>query len=147
MKRWLSKRAALGCALSGLPCRLLPVAVLLLVLAGCSASQYADSEFLGSWQAVEGEMGGVEVDLTDIDAHIALRIEASGKAVLEIGAQSVEGEWSPLQDNTAQGSTRNDDAAITLKVDDETMELTKIKEGRLKGPLGGVTLTFEQDEE
>ena len=68
-----------------------------LLLSGCAA-QYTNSEFVGSWQAVKGAMGGVEVKLEDIDSHFALTLQDSGKAVLEIGENEQDGKWSPLED-------------------------------------------------
>ena len=100
---------------------------LLLLLTGCSAAQYPDSEFLGSWQAQRGEM-------PDIRADIVLTLEDSGKVVLTLGDTEHEGKWSPQED----------DKGILLVVDDETIELAKIRDGALKGPLEGVTMTFEQ---
>lgn len=97
---------------------------LLLLLTGCSAAQYPDSEFLGSWQAQRGEMGGVNVNMPDIRADV----------VLTLGDTEHEGKWSPQED----------DKGILLVVDDETIELAKIRDGALKGPLEGVTMTFEQ---
>lgn len=105
---------------------------LLLLLTGCSAAQYPDSEFLGSWQAQRGEMGGVNVNMPDIRADIVLTLEDSGKAVLTLGDIEHEGKWSPQED----------DKGILLVVDDETIELAKIRDGALKGPLEGVTMTF-----
>lgn len=116
--------------------RMICVVLLALLLSSCSTAQYPDSAFLGSWQAVKGEQGGVEVNLKDIDAHIALTLEASGKATLEIGDQARDGKWSPQED----------DKGITLKVDEETLTFSKIRENTLKGPLDGVTLTLEKDE-
>ena len=107
---------------------------LLLLLTGCSAAQYPGSEFLGSWQAQRGEMGGVNVNMPDIRADIVLTLEDSGKAVLTLGDTEHEGKWSPQED----------DKGILLVVDDETIELAKIRDGALKGPLEGVTMTFEQ---
>lgn len=107
-----------------------------LLLSGCAA-QYPDSEFVGSWQAVKGAMGGVEVNLEDIDSHFSLTLEDSGKAVLKIGETEHEGKWSPLED----------DKGITLVVDDETLELSKVHEDTLKGPVQGITMTFEKDDE
>lgn len=107
-----------------------------LLLSGCAA-QYPDSEFVGSWQAVKGAMGGVEVKLEDIDSHFSLTLEDSGKAVLKIGETEQEGKWSPLED----------DKGITLVVDDETLELSKVREDALKGPVQGITMTFEKDDE
>lgn len=109
---------------------------LLLLLTGCSATQYPDSEFLGSWQAQRGEMGGVNVNMPDIRADIVLTLEDSGKAVLTLGDTEHEGKWSPQED----------DKGILLVVDDETIELAKIRDGALKGPLEGVTMTFEQED-
>lgn len=107
-----------------------------LLLSGCAA-QYPDSEFVGSWQAVKGAMGGVEVKLEDIDSHFVLTLKDSGKAVLEIGENEQEGKWSPLED----------DKGITLVVDDETLELSKVHEDTLKGSVQGITMTFEKDDE
>lgn len=107
-----------------------------LLLSGCAA-QYPDSEFVGSWQAVKGAMGGVEVKLEDINSHFALTLKDSGKAVLEIGENEQEGKWSPLED----------DKGITLVVGEETMEFSKVRDGVLKGVLQGVTMTFEQNDE
>ena len=76
------------------------------------------------------------MNLKDIDAHIALTLEASGKATLEIGDQARDGKWSPQED----------DKGITLKMDEETLTFSKIRENTLKGPLDGVTLTLEKDE-
>lgn len=108
----------------------------LLLLTGCTTAQYPDSEFLGSWQAQRGEMGGVDVNLPDIDSRIELTLEDSGRAVLEIGDNTHEGKWSPDED----------DEGITLVVNEETTELAKVREGVLKGPFAGVTLTFEQQD-
>ena len=105
---------------------------LLLLLTGCSAAQYPDSELLGSWQAQRGEMGGVNVNMPDIRADVVLTLEDSGKAVLTLGDTEHEGKWSPQED----------DKGILLVVDDETIELAKIRDGALKGPLEGVTMTF-----
>ena len=109
---------------------------LLLLLTGCSAAQYPDSEFLGSRQAQRGEMGGVNVNMPDIRADVVLTLEDSGKAVLTLGDTEHEGKWSPQED----------DKGILLVVDDETIELAKIRDGALKGPLEGVTMTFEQED-
>ncbi|MEE0435414.1 MAG: hypothetical protein UDB11_08420 [Peptococcaceae bacterium] len=103
-------------------------------LAGCSFAQYPDSEFLGTWQAEEGALGDVEVKLKDIDSRFVLTLSESGKAVLEIGERAHEGKWSP----------QKDDKGVTLVVDDTTTELSKIRDGVLKGPIEGVTLTFSQ---
>lgn len=105
-------------------------------LAGCSVSQYPNSAFLGTWQANKGALGGVEVNLEDIDSRFVLTLSASGKAVLEIGDTPHEGKWSP----------QKDDKGVTLVVDDETTELSKIRDGVLKGPVDGVTLTFVQED-
>ncbi|MEE0510295.1 MAG: hypothetical protein UDG94_03585 [Peptococcaceae bacterium] len=106
------------------------------LLSGCAA-QYPNNEFVGRWQAVKGAMGGVEVNLEDIDSHIALMLEDSGKAVVEIGETEHEGKWSPLED----------DKGITLVVDGETIECAKVHEDTLKGPLQGITMTFEKEDE
>ena len=54
--------------------------------------------------------------------------------MLTLGDTEHEGKWSPQED----------DKGILLVVDDETIELAKIRDGALKGPLEGVTMTFEQ---
>lgn len=114
--------------------RWMMVLLAVLLLAGCSAAQYPDSEFLGVWHATTGEQGGVQVKLKDIDSRLQLTLDDSGSAVMKIGGTEHKGKWSPDKD----------EKGIILVVDDERTTLTKVRDDALKGPLAGVTMTFER---
>lgn len=68
-----------------------------LTACGGGGDQYADSPYLGTWNADTASYMGLELSAADIleDQEFSITLEASGKATANVMGDTGEGEWAP----------------------------------------------------
>ncbi len=109
----------------------------LAVLSGCggSADKYADSDYLGIWNATTAEYAGLSLDASAMFDEFSLTFDPSGEVIATINGEENTGTW----EETENGVLITDDS-------DEEMEFTA-DDGNLILEQDGVLITFELAEE
>lgn len=102
------------------------------IMTGCGSSdKYADSEFVGTWNATTASYAGIELDVNSImDGGFSLTLDASGKATLEAAGESETGKWEPVDGG--------------IKIDGSSEISCTGGDGKLAMDYDGVTLNFEK---
>lgn len=69
------------------------LAMVILSIAGCGKSKYADSEYVGTWTAKSAEAAGVEISMDTLFDSLSITLDKSGEATLDINGETNTGNW------------------------------------------------------
>ena len=71
------------------------LAAAMLALAGCGAApaKYADSEYVGTWDATTAEAYGISMKVTEILDEFTVVLDADGTATAKVNGQQGSGQW------------------------------------------------------
>lgn len=113
-------------------CAVLMTAVCLLAV-GCGKAKYADSEYLGKWEATKAAYAGMELGVEDIiGGEFSFTLNETGNVTLVVVDEEKGGEWEETSDGIKF-------------LGEEEMRFTKDGD-KLVCDYSGVTLTFERAE-
>lgn len=104
------------------------------LMTGCGGGdKYADSEYVGTWNATTATYAGIEINVSDImEGGFVLTLEASGKATLDADGSSDSGKWEPKEDGNGILLDGSDELNITGG------------DGKMTMDYSGVTLNLEK---
>lgn len=113
------------------------MSLFLVVLAGCGGDQYADSEYVGEWEAVSAEMSGISITPEEMGMEVYFEFDAGGTATITTvdeaeGEDSASDPWEPTEDG------------LKITSGDEELQFKKVKDGVITGEFSGVLFTFEK---
>lgn len=101
-------------------------------MTGCGGGdKYADSEFVGTWNATTASYAGIELDVDSIiDGGFSITLNADGKAELNAGGETQKGKWEPTEggiliDGSDELNCRGGDGKMTMDYSGVTMNLVK----------------------
>ena len=106
------------------------VCMLCLFLAACGKNKYANSPYLGTWNATSAEYAGIAMTQDDFGSYV-LTLEADGKASLEENGDAHSGVWEELEGG---GIRLDKDDDLTLSDENGTLVLE----------MDGVRFIFEK---
>ena len=109
----------------------LVVAVTGIVLTGCGGDKYADSPYVGTWNATVAETSGMELKVKDVLGEFKLTNEADGSCTVVLKGDESKGTWEP----TEKGFT----------VDDGQMEFVSAGKDEITVEYSGVVIHFEKE--
>lgn len=114
------------------------LAAAMFALAGCGATppKYADSPYVGTWEATTAEAYGISMKVSDILDEFTIILEEDGKVTAKVNGQEGVGEWE------------ESDKGVTILggvVGSEDLEFTA-KDDKLLVEYSSATITFEKQE-
>ena len=101
-----------------------------LVLAGCGA-KYADSPYVGTWNATTAEYQGMELSVEEIYGNFSIALNEDGTCDVTVKDSTESGNWEPT------------DKGIAIKDSSDSLEFTDV-DGKLTIEYTGVTISFEK---
>lgn len=105
--------------------------VFVLFLAGCS-SKFANSKYLGTWEAYQGEYQGITLDAKDIYEEFSITFNDDGTFSVTLNGDTEKGNWEEK------------DGKAILKDSETTMTVELNDDGYLVVEESGVTLLFKK---
>jgi hypothetical protein len=113
------------------------LSVMMLTACGGGGGKYADSPYVGKWNATTAEMSGIQLQVSDIMNEFSITLNDDGSCTVVVDTdgdkETGKGEWEPREGG---GVTVKDDSG-TLDFDDQDGKLTIVYEG--------VTMYFEKE--
>ena len=112
------------------------LAICMLALVACGGNKYADSKYVGTWNATTASYGAFSVDVSSIMDEFAVDLSEDGSATAKVNGESGNGTW----EETETGIVIQGGIGET-----ENLEFTD-KDGKLTIEYSGATITFEKRE-
>ena len=107
-----------------------------------SGEKYADSPYVGTWEAKVAEYEGVKYDAEEAIGGASLMIEEDGTAIYFGGGTRIDDKWEPTEDGLKlwkEGETEDDPSIFVYK--DDMLIVDVETEGEL------MTLYFEREDD
>ena len=94
------------------------VMVLAFCLTACGGDKYADSKYVGTWNATVAVASGLEVPVDTIMDEFTIILNADGTATAKVDGDSEDGQW----EETEKGVVIDETAELTADGDKLTIE-------------------------
>jgi hypothetical protein len=64
-----------------------------MILSAACGAKYADSEYLGTWEAATTSMSGISLDVSKTEGEFSLTLSGDGSVKAAIGENTEKGKW------------------------------------------------------